>query len=304
MEIRPAIIEDAEAILTLQHLAYQSEAAIYDDFTIPPLTETLEDLKARFHDRQFLKAVAGDQIVGSVRAFQKGPTCYVERLIVHPTHRRRGIGTTLLNRIETLFPNARRFELFTGHKSKNNIRLYERMGYRTLRQERVNEKVTLVFMEKTIRVREFHPGDETAFRQLNEEWLTKYFCIEEKDRKVLGNPCRYILATGGVIFMVEVNGEVVGCCALIRKDDDTFEVGKMAVTQSHQGKGLGKMLLQTCIGKAKSLGKKRLVLETNNVLGTAVALYQTFGFVELGRDAAPPSEYARTEMFMELKLSS
>ncbi|MGA2618077.1 MAG: GNAT family N-acetyltransferase [Thermoguttaceae bacterium] len=304
MEIRPAIIEDAEEILTLQRLAYQSEAAIYDDFTIPPLTETLEDLKARFHDRQFLKAVARDQIVGSVRAFQDGASCHVERLIVRPQYRRQGIATALLNRIETLFPAAQRFELFTGHKSESNIRLYERMGYRTMRQEKVNEKVTLVFMEKTIRVREFHPGDEAAFRRLNEEWLTKYFCIEEKDRKVLGDPCQYILATGGMIFMVELDGKPVGCCALIHKDDETFEVGKMAVTHSHQGKGLGKMLLQTCIEKAKALGKKRLVLETNNVLGTAVALYRKFGFVELGRDVAPLSAYARTEMFMELRLPS
>ena len=57
MEIKPAMIEDAEAILALQRLAYQSEAAIYDDFTIPPLTETLGDLKSRFHDRRFLKVV-------------------------------------------------------------------------------------------------------------------------------------------------------------------------------------------------------------------------------------------------------
>jgi hypothetical protein len=57
MDIGTAIIEDAEAILALQRLAYQSEAVIYDDFTLPPLTESLEDLKARFHDRRFLKGI-------------------------------------------------------------------------------------------------------------------------------------------------------------------------------------------------------------------------------------------------------
>jgi ribosomal protein S18 acetylase RimI-like enzyme len=128
MEIVPATVDDAESILALQHLAYQTEAAIYDDFTLPPLTETLEDLKARFGDRRFLKAVEDRQLVGSVRAFQDGATCQVEWLIVHPDYRCRGIGTALLDRIETLFPTARRFELFTGNKSAGNLRLYERLG--------------------------------------------------------------------------------------------------------------------------------------------------------------------------------
>lgn len=150
MKITPATLDDVQEILTLQHLAYQTEAAIYDDDTLPPLLDTLGDVTTRFESRRFLKAVDGDRCVGSVRAFQESETCYVERLIVHPDFRRRGIGTALLRRIETLFPTARRFELFTGHKSESNLRLYERHGYRRFRQERVNGKVSLIFMEKTM----------------------------------------------------------------------------------------------------------------------------------------------------------
>ncbi len=159
-------------------------------------------------------------------------------------------------------------------------------------------------MAGDIRIREFQGPDTNVFRRLNEEWLTKYFAIEDKDRHVLGDPHKYIIAPGGAIFILELDAEPVGCCALIPKDPQTLEVAKMAVTDSQQGKGLGKMLLQSCIEKARALGKKRLVLETNNVLAAAVALYRKAGFVELSRDAAPPSAYARTEMFMELRLSS
>jgi len=82
---------------------------------------------------------------------QKDATCYVERLIVDPPYRRRGIGTALLREIEAAHPAARRFELFTGHRSVNNLRLYERLGYRPFRQEVVNDRLTMVFLEKPIR---------------------------------------------------------------------------------------------------------------------------------------------------------
>lgn len=150
MNVSPATTDDAPSILALQHLAYQTEAVRYDDNTLPPLLETLADLLARFRDRRFLKAVEADQIIGSVRGFQEGDTCFIERLIVHPDCRCRGIGTALLTEIEALFPTARRFELFTGTKSESNIRLYERFGYRAFRQQYVNEKVTLIFMEKVV----------------------------------------------------------------------------------------------------------------------------------------------------------
>ena len=70
------------------------------------------------------------------------------RLIVHPDCRRRGIGTALLGYVELAFPDAKRFELFTGHRSEDNIRLYERVGYRTFRQERISETLTMVFLAK------------------------------------------------------------------------------------------------------------------------------------------------------------
>jgi ribosomal protein S18 acetylase RimI-like enzyme len=148
MVVVPARLEDAATILELQKLAYRSEAMIYDDFSISPLTQTLENLQSEFNTKTILKAVADNRIVGSVRAYQKNRTCYVERLIVHPDFQRRGIGTKLLKRIEELFSTANRFELFTGDKSESNIRLYSGLGYRIFKREPMMERLTLVYMEK------------------------------------------------------------------------------------------------------------------------------------------------------------
>jgi GNAT superfamily N-acetyltransferase len=151
MMIERATVHDAEAILSLQKLAYQSEAKIYDDFTIPPLTQTLEEIKKDFENQSFLKAVTGGRIVGSVRAFVKEGTCCVGRLIVHPDFQNRGIGTQLMGRIEETFKEAQRFEIFTGHMSERNLYLYEKLGYQRFKTIKANEKLTIVYLEKRLR---------------------------------------------------------------------------------------------------------------------------------------------------------
>ncbi len=110
-------IRDAAEILTLQKLAYQREALLYDDWSIPPLTQTLPDIEAEFVSKVVLKAVDGNTIVGSVRASLDGATCRIGRLIVHPDSQRKGIGTLLMEKIEKTFSHAERFDLFTGSRS-------------------------------------------------------------------------------------------------------------------------------------------------------------------------------------------
>jgi GNAT superfamily N-acetyltransferase len=141
---------DAQEILDLQRLAYQSEAAIYQDYGLPPLTQMLPEIKAELKAQLFLKAVHKGQIIASVRAHLKQETCFIGRLIVHPAYQNRGLGTTLMREIEGCFPQARRYELFTGHRSKRNLYLYQKLGYRRLRSEKVSEKLTMVFLEKRV----------------------------------------------------------------------------------------------------------------------------------------------------------
>ncbi|HEY9770954.1 MAG TPA: GNAT family N-acetyltransferase [Coleofasciculaceae cyanobacterium] len=143
-----ASTEDAAAILELQKLAYQSEAKLYKDFSIPPLIQTMEELEVNFTGKVFLKAQVESKIIGSVRGYQAGNTCYIERLIVHPNHQGQGIGTALIKSFESCFGQVQRFELFTGTKSDRNIHLYERLGYRIFKNAEINKNLSFVFMEK------------------------------------------------------------------------------------------------------------------------------------------------------------
>jgi len=140
--------EDAATILALQKLAYASEARIYGDWMLPPLTQTLESLRAEFAESVVLKALTDGVIIGSVRARRVENVWQIGRLIVHPDFQGQGLGTRLLRRIERESGETRKLELFTGHLSRGNIRLYERLGYVRSREAVLSPALTLVFMEK------------------------------------------------------------------------------------------------------------------------------------------------------------
>jgi ribosomal protein S18 acetylase RimI-like enzyme len=146
--IAPAAFEDVEAILALQKLAYRSEAAIYDDYTIQPLVQTLEEIQEEFHTHLFLKATEGDRVVGSVRAREADGACHIGKLIVHPDCQGQGIGTRLMREVEGRFDHVARFELFTGHQSARNLYLYDKLGYRAFKTVPVSDAVSIVYLEK------------------------------------------------------------------------------------------------------------------------------------------------------------
>ena len=141
--------EDLGQILELQKLAFRSQAEIHNDYSIPPLIQTLEEIEQDFLSQTYLKAVFDKKIIGSVRGYEDNNTCYVGRLIIHPAYQNQGYGTKLMNAIENIFDSVKRFELFTGDKSKKNLYLYKKLGYKIFKMEDLNENVRLKYLEKT-----------------------------------------------------------------------------------------------------------------------------------------------------------
>ncbi len=149
MEILEANVADAPEIIALQKLAYLSEAAICNDYTIPPLTQTVDALTVDFDRKTILKAVEDERIIGSANGCMKDDICTIGRLMVHPDFRGRGIGSRLMEAIETRFAAAQSWELFTSELSLQNIRLYERLGYGIIRKEAfVGSCFAVVIMRK------------------------------------------------------------------------------------------------------------------------------------------------------------
>ncbi|SRR5690606_19024826 len=165
--------------------------------------------------------------------------------------------------------------------------------------ERVNNRVKNKLMEK-VEVIEYNSGHKDHFKSLNIEWLKKYFYVEPEDEKILSDPEKYIINPGGMIFFARINNEIVGTCAVIKIDDKTFELAKMAVTEKARGKQIGKKLALVVIGYAISKGAKYVELETAHKLTAAVNLYEKLGFVHVPFNSE--SKYQRSTFKMRLEL--
>ncbi|OGP68796.1 MAG: hypothetical protein A2W27_02245 [Deltaproteobacteria bacterium RBG_16_44_11] len=184
--ITKAAKEDLPIILNVQRKAFLEVAKTFHLKSMPQIEQTLESLADEFKNHTILKASLaniseikhenapidksvnlkksksldsrlrgndeGDlTIVGSVRAYAKNDTCYVNRLVVLPEFQNIGIGKALMSAIENQFKNiVKRYELFTGSRDSRNLYLYNQLGYKTFKTEKHNEEISFVYMEKSV----------------------------------------------------------------------------------------------------------------------------------------------------------
>lgn len=150
-----------------------------------------------------------------------------------------------------------------------------------------------------VRIVDFAAKYKQDFRRLNAAWIEKYFVMEEADEAILASP-EAIVRAGGNVFFACVENRVVGTCALVKLKKNEYEIAKMAVSEDFRGLGIGRLLLEACIKRARQLDANVLHLETATRLEHAIKLYKSMGFKIV--ENPHPSAFSRVDLAMKLDL--
>ena len=286
INIAEATESDLPEILRLQHLAYQSEAILAKNPDIPPLKQTLLELRAEFQRGSLLKAIdPTGKILGSVRYFYLGDTVSIGKLMVHPACQGHGLGTRLLRMVEENCP-GKRLELFTGRNSTRNIALYERCGFCKFKEQIVNENLTLVYMEKLVKMQII------SLKSTPEclERFIQFFASHWNNEAVYRDCMTACLKTASVLpqWYLLMDGEtIVGGCGLIVNDFNARQdlwpwLCALYIEEAYRGHAYGAMLLEHAKCEALTLGFQTLYLATDHI-----GYYEKYGFEFIGMTSDP-----------------
>lgn len=152
VRIRAIHPDDAGEVLTLQRAAFVNEALIYDAVDMPPLTQSLDELRAELVENLGCVALDDARIVGAVRARRDGTVLLIGRIAIAPDQQGAGVGTRLLAAVEERGREAGASvaELFTGSLSEANLRLYLREGYAESERVPQGDGTDQIFLRKQL----------------------------------------------------------------------------------------------------------------------------------------------------------
>ena len=266
--------------LSIQKEATVTGIANFIGQSHPSVSQVIKEMK----NKGFLETAKNnqDKRIKNIRLSEKGRQ-YISKLEQQCEDVAHAVEEILSSTHHNLWKAIEEFEFLLSEKN-----LYERI--KNIRREKCKQHIELL---------DYTPDLQPFFKKINQRWIEDYFTMEDTDYKYLDDPNKTILEQGGYIIMARYKGKIVGTCALIKLDENTYELAKMAVLDEAQGIGIGSILGETLIQKARELGAKSVYVESNTVLSAAIRLYSKLGF---RKTAGKKSPYERCNIQMQLDL--
>lgn len=167
----------------------------------------------------------------------------------------------------------------------------------------INEMIDGIAALQTVRVLDYKPSLKKYFYELAGNWLLGVLkgTLEEEDQFTLHNPDKAYLENGGFVFFAVYDQKVVGCVALKRLDEDSFEFAKLFIDPTARKLGIATRLIERCITRCRENDAKQLWLQTTMSMPEAHKLYYKLGFND---KMAPPqmTVLKRTEKIMVMEM--
>lgn len=205
-----------------------------------------------------------------------------------------------LKKIWLPFAETLKHLLDTGHPDFLNI--INRID-KEVSKNPIHEKVKMLDQLQKIQVLDYKPSLKKYFYDLAGNWLLGVLkgTLEGEDKFTLRNPDKAYLENGGFVFFALNNKRVVGCVALKRLDESTFEFAKLFIDPNARNLGIATKLIERCISRCRENAATQLWLQTTMSMPEAHKLYYKLGF----DDKKAPKQMTvlkRTEKIMCLDL--
>ena len=132
-------------------------------------------------------------------------------------------------------------------------------------------------------IRDAREEDLDVVRELFAEYASSLevdLAFQGFDAELETLPGDYTTERGGTLLLAWVEGECHGCVAVRALDEHRCEMKRLYVRPSGRGFGLGRLLAEEAIARARALGYARMLLDTLPAMSEARALYSSLGFLE------------------------
>ncbi|WP_299549010.1 bifunctional helix-turn-helix transcriptional regulator/GNAT family N-acetyltransferase [Seonamhaeicola sp.] len=207
-------------------------------------------------------------------------------------------GKALQTKLEPLwlsFSNTLKDLFSIGHPDMLNI--LNRLDWE-INAKPINERIHQPKGE-FVKIIDYKPSLKKYFYELAGPWLLGVLDgkLEDDDKFTLNNPDKAYLEHGGFLFYAKYNSDIVGCVALKRLDEDTFEFAKLFINPNFRKLGIATRLIERCISRCMENDATELWLQTTMSMPQAHKLYYKLGFSD--KEAPPQMDVLeRTEKIM------